>query len=246
MLFFACNNKPEIQQRTVGEYLVEANFKNDSTINGIAKFFDGSGRIVSKVNYIDGIKFGLAVNYYLNGKISDSMYFFNGLNSGYKYRYDTTGSLQSISYDYYGLRMGPQIIFERGKTSKYYYISFGKEDLIDCDYDSTGLFDELTYFTTKPSIAQVLREENQMLELFAYLPNPPNCKVKYSVGLTNYDKVTKQLFSVDNNRILIDTLLPYPEKGWNYYVSSQIQNNTGTVNKLFLEEVRLAMNSVSN
>jgi antitoxin component YwqK of YwqJK toxin-antitoxin module len=237
-LFSRCsNNSPKIQEKRIGAYLVKARFKNDSIIDGVARFYTKGGSLVAVTNYTNGIKNGYAVIYHPNGQKSDSMYFTNGVKNGSQYRYDTSGRLSSINYQYYGLRMGPQLFFEKGLPVKYFYIDFNKDDLINCKYDSLGNIHELSYFAMKASVSQVISSNVKMLELFFYLPNPPNVQVEYSIGITDKNDNDTMLSLINFDRIIFDTLLPYPKKGLNYYVSAHLKSKNGKVNKVFIEDI---------
>jgi|SRR6188508_349678 hypothetical protein len=227
------------KRKKIGAFFVEARFKNDSTIDGPAKFFDKNDVLKSTVNYVNGLKHGPAINYFGNGKLKDSMNFIYGVKNGFQFAYDSAGKLISINYDYYGLRVGPEMELNNEKIRKYYFVDFNKEDLIECKYNSYGQVDEIPYFTTRPRVSKVRQGESfGMLELFFYLPKPPGVDVKYQVGLTNKNKNDRNLFFVANDRIIFDTLLPYPANGWHYYVSAHVKTINNQVNRIFLEEIR--------
>lgn len=238
-LFANCRNpKNKIEKREMNGYIVEAVFKSDGIIDGIAKFYQKDGRIVSVINYNNGKKDGVTMNYYLNGMKSDSMNFSAGFKNGFQYRYDSLGKLYSINFEYFGLRMGPQIFLDNDIVKSYFYSDFNKEDLIECSYDSAGQMKEVTFLSINPRIAEVEIDGRKMLELFFYLPNPSNAEITYNVGLTDENRHDRQLFSVNNSSVIFDTILPRPAAGLHYYVSAHLKNKRGSVNKLFIEEVR--------
>lgn len=233
-----CNDtKKRVERRQMNGYTIEAHFKDDSIVEGVAKFYQKDGRLVSITNYSDGKKDGVAMNYHSNGERSDSMNFSCGFKNGFQYRYDSLGQLYSIGFEYFDLRMGPQVFLDKGIVNRYFYLDFNKEDLIGCSYDSLGQITEVNFFLTKPKITQVEVDDRKMVELFFYLPNPPNAQITYDVGVTNGGHEDRRLFSVNKSSIIFDTILPRSEEGQYYYVSAHIKNVSGSVNKLFIEEV---------
>lgn len=239
LVAFSCNNrKEEIQRKNIGEYLVEAVFKNDSIIDGMANYYSDDGKIVSKVTYQDGKKNGVAITYFPDGKIKDSLFYINDQKHGFGYKYDPGGKLSSMYYYYYGLRMGPQIFNLESRRYKYFFSDFNKRDLVDCTYDSLGNLKDVSFYKMNLCVSKGVVNDSVAVDLFAYLPEPPQTIIEFRVGLTNENQRDMYLFTVDNNRVFIDTILPYPPNGEHYFISANIAGKDGVFKKVFLEEFR--------
>ena len=239
LLCFSCNSRENmIERKQIGEYSVEAVFKNDSIIDGMATYYSDDGKMVSRITYQDGKKNGVAKTYFPDGKIKDSLFYINDHKHGFGYKYDPGGRLSSMYYYYYGLRMGPQIFNLDSRRYKYFFSDFNKRDLVDCTYDSLGNLKDVSFYKMNLSVSKGIVNDSVAVDLFAYLPEPPQTTIEFRVGLTNANQRDKYLFTVDNNRVFIDTILPYPPNGEHYFISASIAGKDGVFNKVFLEEFR--------
>src|SRR5690348_13972875 len=94
----SCNDDSKIAKHHVGKFLVEGHFLNDTIMDGRMKYYDESGKLISRINYQKGIKQGISVNYYLNGNVYDSVNFDQGFKNGFHYIYDSTGKLEYFDF----------------------------------------------------------------------------------------------------------------------------------------------------
>jgi hypothetical protein len=244
-VFFSCNTKNNKAKRVKsGKYTIEAKFINDTIIDGKAIYYDSTNTLSSIVSYNMGLKSGPTVNFYPNGIVSDSLYYSNGVLNGGAFMFDSAGNLMRVKYSYYGLPVGHYYVFESGKIIKYYFSDFEKNDLVVCKYDSSGRC-RLNKFNLNPVLSEAIGTDRvNVLSLFLYLPSPPGLNAVYKIGLENEQRETKNERVIGQDRIFLDTVLSYPEKGWHYFVSTHLESQKDSINKIFFNELRL--DSTSN
>src|ERR1700694_580692 len=108
ILFIAsCNETTGNRERKrIDDKLIETIFINDTTYQGLTKYYSLSNVLEGEIEFKNGIKNGFSKNYYPNGLVHDSMTFVNGLSHGYHFVYDSTGHLEYKDYFYQGRKVG--------------------------------------------------------------------------------------------------------------------------------------------
>ncbi len=237
-LFCSCNNDNKVTKKKIGNHFVEASFINDSIIDGIARYYNLSDNLSKKVMFKNGKREGAAIGYYPNGKIKDSSNFTNGLLNGYAFAYDKSGYLIMSNFFYYGILMGPHYLYDSQKLTEYSFTDFDKNTLVYTKYDSTGKCIQYEY-KAKPILTQRLDDKrNPVLGVFFYFLMPAKFNCAYTMGFTNDMEETKNEVKINSNRIFIDTILPYPEKDWSYFLSTHLENIKDSINKVYMDVLK--------
>ena len=239
IIFIGCSSKNQkLQKKKLGDFLVEGQFLNDSTLNGKAKFFTLDGKLFSEVTFNNGLKNGPSLYFDKGGYKIDSTNYKYGMANGYRYSFDKNGNISYVDYFYMGLNVGPVIRLKEGVTEEYNFIDFNNNHLVDCEYDSLGQVIALKAYATNATIARKIFRGEKMIDFFAYLPRPPGLKIKHTIGITNAEQQDETLFEIKyNNQIFFDSILPYPKDGYHYFISSNIENGDRKINKVIIEEV---------
>jgi hypothetical protein len=234
-----CNNRPfEAKKKKVGSYIIEAQFHNDSVIDGQAKTYDRLNNLIEVSFYKNGVKDGLDIEYDVSGRIKDSTYYTNGILNGPSYIFDSTGKILFGKYNYYGLPVGHYYSYSFGKLKRYFYYNFERNNLVLCEYDSLNR-PRLFKFISEPVLTEAQNSDGrQQLNLFLYLPSPPGMKTIYKIGLENERHETRDEIAINHNRLFLDTLLPYPATGWHYFVFTQIESRKDSINRIYFQELR--------
>ena len=227
---FSCNNE---KTKKIGPYLVRAKFINDSTIEGVAKYFNDKKQLVSEVTYKAGIKNGPAINYYPNGKIKDSFNYKDGLLNEWQYAYDNNGFLLMKKYNYFDLSVGSHYYYTNNRLTEYSFFDFDKNELVDCSYDSSSKC-RIMSVALKPITNEVINDNrNSSLNLFIYFPHPPAISVTTTIGLINDKQETKKETIINGDRVFLDTTLELSEKKWNYFVSYRFLDAKDSLDKVY-------------
>src|SRR3569833_2091104 len=96
----SCSNSHDLKRIKMGDSYVEAHFIDSTSIDGMAKYYDSSGVLTAVINYRDGIKIGVAINYYPNGAVLDSVEYIAGKESGYWKGFDEKGNIVHCNFNY--------------------------------------------------------------------------------------------------------------------------------------------------
>ena len=240
LLIFACScgDKQKSERKKVGDYWVEANFNEYDNIEGVARYYNSTGQLVTISNLKNGSREGATINYFLNGKVKDSILFTDDKQNGFLFHYDSSGRLTYMDYAYYGIKAGPQVFYEKGKPVRYFFADFNKTDLFSSDYDSSGRCRHISAFTTNPVISDFNDEGRPVVEVSAYLPRPVGFEVTFKLGLIDENRKTNDLATITGNGIHWDTLLSVPPQGQSYYISSHLHDRQDSIDKLYIEELR--------
>lgn len=215
---FGCS-KSKYEKKKIGGQIIEANFINDSLINGIAKIYDSEGKLLAQTSFINGIKNGPSVTFYENGKIKDSLNYSNDLLNETAFKYDSSGFLLFKRTNYYGIDMGDNSFYNNGKLEEYYFTNFERKQLVSCKYDSAGRCYKLM-FNAKPLVSSVLLEkQTPAIQLFMYVPHPPSFEVIYKLGQVNSQNKKINETILNSNRLFIDTTLITSQKDLTYFIS---------------------------
>jgi hypothetical protein len=232
------NQRSKPDKRSIGKDIIEATFIDDSIADGIAKYYNNSGKVITIVNIKNGVKEGAAINYFQNGVVKDSMFFSHGKLHGIAYGYDSLGSLLFKKSYYYGVPLGHQFYYKSGNLSEYFYSDFNRNDLISCEYDSLARI-RLRTFSAVPIFTKGLDEQrNPALNLFLYFPKPPDLTVVYKIGLANDKQETKDEHILQDNRLFLDTVIAYPAKEWHYYISTELKSLKDSIDKTYIQDLK--------
>ena len=232
------NSAKKIIRKKQGAYFIEAKFKGDKIIDGIAKYYDQEGHLISTAYYKDDLKNGPAHNFYLNGKIKDSMFYINGLINGNTFNYDSFGRLNKTESYYYGIPIGHNIFYHFDKPFEYFFNDFNANTIFSCKYDSLGkciigksIFNPITDIVENDEGKHVMR-------LFLYFPKPPNLSILYQFGLVNDKNQIMGEYFLNSDRLFLDSILYQPENGWHYYISTHIETKGDSLNKVFFYDLK--------
>lgn len=219
LLYSGCLEKSKPVTKVLnGDTLITAAYIKGKLEGEVA--YSIGDKVISRFNYKNGLKSGVAVHYYLNNGIKDSAFYLNDKQNGDCFIFDTSGKLQ-LKYHYLdGTLIGPMFEYKNGVLNKYGFISFDKEQIINSKYDTAGNWIQSEgQFNTAKSY-KLLKEG--YTGLFIYFPSPPGLDFRYSFGLFNEKtKEIKKISDLESDRVFLDTLLSKPEIGWHYYVSVQ-------------------------
>ena len=234
----SCFHKKDGQtlRKKEGNDIIEANFINDTIIDGVAKYYRNEN-LISVVTYRYDSKFGPAINFYDNGKKKDSMNYINGLLNGNVFHYNIDGKVDRVVSYYYGLLAGDNSLYSSGRPVEYSYRDFNSNILFACSYDSLGRC-KVGKFGIKAIINTILDDDDApAAKVFLYLVKPPNLNTTYQIGLINDKNEIKKQSLLRNDRLFLDTILYRPESGWNYCISTHFENQADSINKLFIERL---------
>ncbi|MBS1578286.1 MAG: hypothetical protein JST29_01445 [Bacteroidetes bacterium] len=243
IIFFSVScieNTSKHEKRKIGSYFIEGNFsstQSDSLTNGEFRYYDLSDNLIKKVNIVSGKKEGTEVNYYSNKFIKDSGNYNSGFRNGFFYTFDSLGKLRTMSYHYFGLQFGPSLI-NGDSSTRYFFEKLDHENIVDCEYNINGELKSVKYFKVEATISTKVNNTKPMLEMFFYLPHPPQTIVGYKIGITNDKFQDKYLLDINNSPVFKDTLLPYPPEGWYYFISAHIMNKKIGYDKVFIETLK--------
>jgi len=232
-LFSSCNEKTLVRKK-IGNDIVEAQFLNDSLIDGKAKYFNNTGILEAYYTFKNGVKNGNAVTFHENGKLKDSMYYSDNLLNGPAYKFDVNGKLLFTIMYYYGLDVGDHLFFKNGVVDEYHFNNFDQKQIVSCKYDSVGSCDSLV-FNAYPLITNgLIEKQNPAIKMFIYFPHPPDFEVIYKMGfIKNQQRL--QEFTLNSDRLFLDTTFAIPEKDVNHFLTVDYKNksNDSTVNVYF-------------
>jgi antitoxin component YwqK of YwqJK toxin-antitoxin module len=234
ILFFAsCNERSSSPERKqVGDKLIETTFINDSTYQGLTKYYSLSNVLESEIEFKNGIKNGYSKNYYPNGHIHDSMTFVNGLAHGYHFVYDSAGHLEYKDFFYQGRKVGGLFYYEQGKIKEYDFVSFDGELLYKAKYDDKESVKEFGGQIINMHTSSKLVDNKKEDVLFLYTLNPPNIAVKYSIGIFDSAQQKRENFKTipRTPNMFLEINLPKMRNKVGYYVQAEYADS---LNKFF-------------
>ena len=238
LLLFSCQTqKQKVVKRRVENKLIETIFVNDSSYDGITKYYSLSGILESKINFKNGNKDGVCINYYPNGKINDSMNFYKGYQNGYHYLYDSIGNLDYIDFFFFGKRVGEKRFYKKNRVSEYDFNSFDGILLYKADYDSVGTIQEFGGKIINLNTSSLISDNVTKCKLSLYLINPPNVGITYSLG--TIDTITKEkklsYYFSKSNRMFVDTILSPPLNGTNYFINADYFDSLNNFHKVHIQ-----------
>ena len=232
----SCNDRHYIKKK-VDDYWIEANYINDSTIDGVAKTFNSEERLISLNTYNQGVKNGISINFHSNGKVYDSINFFNGLENGSHYVYDSSGTLGYMDFYLYGHQLGPEVFYKNGIVSSYLFSSFEKFEIFKASYNSIGGLTTYKGNTINASIYHTNLNGNSALGIFSYFVHPPDFNIIYKLILR--DSLTKNETEIRKfeNEIFIDTIVKQPYIHSIYCIKAILKDSSNKPKKIFYEEL---------
>jgi antitoxin component YwqK of YwqJK toxin-antitoxin module len=234
----SCNGRNgKLERRKIGAYTVEAIYIGDSMANCTAKYFD-QDKLVSTCEYVNGVKHGVGLNYYFNGSIADSLHYKYGKLDGVSISFDKSGQKRLKKFYFNEIEVGEKTFYKNGKIEEYTFSDFNKNFLAQCMYDSNGKVKEMN-FSNAPNYLEDIVDNRRVISLILYFPNPPKLSVTYKLGLTNEKHETRDEIFLNSNRLILDTILSYPDKGWHYFIGVKIQNADSTINKVIMQDMEV-------
>ena len=124
----SCNETNDNRERKrIGDKFIESKFINDTTYQGLTKYYSLSNVLEGEIEFTNGIKNGFSKNYYPSGVVNDSMTFINGLPHGYHLVYDSTGHLEYKDFFYQGRKVGGVFFYNDEKITEYDFLSYDGE-----------------------------------------------------------------------------------------------------------------------
>lgn len=166
------------------------------------------------------------------------MYYRDGVPHGPSFLFDSAGNYLISKYNYFGLSVGPTLEYQSGQLSNYYFMDFEYNIIVECSYDSTFQAHSL-FYDNQPILTNIIdTKRDSALKVFYFLPRPPYIDIQYKIGLENNNKVRRNESIIVSSMPFIDTVLAYPEYGWHYFISAQIQTTGKKINKLYFHELR--------
>jgi antitoxin component YwqK of YwqJK toxin-antitoxin module len=238
IITLGCNaGNRQFKRKEIGGEIVEANFLNDTLIDGVAKYYDKeSSTLVRKVCYRQGQKDGLSVIYRENGSIYDSLNYSNNILNGPRYIFDDSGRLSFGQNYYHGVSIGGQYFFNKGVAKRYVYSDFEKKQLYEVLYDSVGAPYKYGGEIINANLYKVTVDgDSTFFGIFVCLLRPPNISINYSIGVTNEKtKEDKYLGNINGQREFIDTVLKAPGRESNYFISADYNDTLNKYHKVFM------------
>jgi hypothetical protein len=203
LILLSCN--PKKGSNIVDGYKVIGEINNDSTFEGIIKFYDtSSGLIAREALYTHGILNGQVKEYNKTGNILSVSNYENNRLNGTVSIFDVKGNLIKSDFYFYDLRVGPSITFKMNEPITYNFNSLEGDVLLSINYDSLDLLQTLKdgcFFYKFYLYDEVLQDgsKTNIKELFLYTPNPPKYNFKYSIiELDSNGLEAKELYIYDN------------------------------------------------
>lgn len=218
---------------------MEGTFINDSIMEGEFIYYSNTGYKQQKLTFSNGIKNGTSITYYSNGNIWDSSFNKMGEKHGYHFVYDSMGKLIYRDYYYYGQRFGGQTFYNDNKATRYVFNSFDHQQLFDGLYDSSKSIYKYGGEIINANLYKVSLDGAPRYGLFSYLLDPPYVNIDYKMGLiNNRTNERKYLATLDNRKIFIDTIVPGPDNGWDYFISADYNDTLRKYKKIFITVLR--------
>jgi len=235
-LFYSCTNFNSDTKKKFHSYYIVASENKNGNFDGIARYYNYDDKLISFINYVDGVKHGKATNYFINNNIKDSFEYHFGNPHGYWYHFDSLGKLNAITYYYHGIKFGPEYLIS-DTINKFYFSDFGKYDLVYAEFDPINGLSSLDLYKMKINVRKIIQDGKDFINLFSYLPKIPESINQFAIGVVNKENIQKELFKISSEKIFIDTLLPTIDDGYNYYISAHIQSNNGLINRIYIENM---------
>lgn len=125
---------------TTGKKLI-SHFNKSGKLNGESILFQ-NGKIVSKGNFIDGLRNGWVIQYFNNGQIKNKLYYENDKPGGIEYDYFENGELKYKATWKNGKRFGDGYQFYKNGKIRLYaaFDSISNSDFYECNFDTLGGF----------------------------------------------------------------------------------------------------------
>lgn len=241
IVFYSCNNSnSHYTKKKMGNYLIEANFIDDSIIDGKANTYNLDGRLLSATNYRNGIKHGLSINFFSNGKVYDSINFTNGLENGYHYVYDSLGLIGYIDFYLNGHQLGPEIFYKKGIVNSYYFTSFEKFEIYNALYDVNGKLSTHNDNFINASIYSTILGDVPANGIFCYFIYPPTLNISYE--LITRDSLNKKEFVIRKfeNEVFMDTVIEKAKPNSVYCIKGILKDSLNKKEvKVFYDELIL-------
>lgn len=229
----SCNGKSgKTERKRIGDKFIETTFINDTTYQGLTKYYSLSNVLESEIEFKNGIKNGYAKNYYSNGDIHDSMTFVNGLAHGYHFVFDSTSNLDYKDFFYNGRKVGGLFFYRNGFINEYDFVSFDEDLLYKAMYDNKESVMEFGGQIINMHTSLRLVDNKPENILFLYILNPPNITVKYSIGI--FDSIQQRKESIKSisqtDNMFVEIILPQIRKRASYFVQADYADS---LNKFF-------------
>lgn len=190
----SCNRYPEtrIEKYENGKIRSEIPYKNDSTIDGIAKYYHSNGQLSSWQPYTDGQEDGMVKDYYENGDIKSEAEWKAGVQDGISRWYYINGTLKDQSIWRNGKQYGSGFIyFENGNLKWYQCLAFDGRSFYVLEADAEGqiLREEGALFSPDFLIEGIKEEDtiplNASIQIELIVAEPPEMKTKVLMGELN-------------------------------------------------------------
>jgi hypothetical protein len=222
-------------RKKLNNRIVEGRFIDDSIFDGEIKYFAYTGYLEARMFFNNGQHDGAAIVYFPNGKIWDSSFYHLGLKEGSHYVFDSVGRLLYVDFYYHGQRLGGKTFYKNGKIERYLFDDFEKHQLYEGLYDSIQTVAKYGGEIVNANLYKAEKNGINSFGIFAYVLNPPNIRIGYTVGLVE-DKTneTKDLFELNRSSVFVDTILSEPSPGWSYYVKADYNDSLANYRKIFL------------
>lgn len=220
----SCNKRKE-KRRVFSGYYVISDFVNDTIFNGDTKFFDLDDNLLSKVQYNNGIKEGIEINYYKNGRVRSSYVFNKGIRKGKFLVNDSVGNILQEGMFFDGEKIGYRYSYLNGKLST--FSSFGLNDtlLFSVKYDTNS--NPIAYKGSPINIDFTPNDNHQEESYYLQLGviKPPRMNINYFLGISNIEtKEEKRLCMLNSDKYIFDTILPTPNAKWQYIIISEVSD----------------------
>lgn len=233
----SCTDKPTIKLKPHGKYMVEANFVDDSIIDGSAKYYLNA-KLAFIISYKNGIRHGPSMNFHSNGKVYDSVNFTYGLENGYHYVYDSSGKLGYVDFYFNGHQFGPEIFYENDRVGSFYFMTFEKFSLYEASYDFRGIPINIKGELVNVFPYQANLNNQPASGVFSYFVHPPHPKVEYALVLKEPGSSKEILLKeFDRNLVFVDTVLPRAKDGSNYFMKVSIYDSSNRIKQIILSEL---------
>ena len=138
-------------------------------------------------------------------------------------------------YSYYGLGVGDRLYFKFGKLFSYNFSDFNQNNLIDCDYDTSEKCKLRKYKAYAILTSRINGQSDSALGVFLLFPKPPKLKITQTLGLKNAKDETISKCLIPDNRLFLDTILSYPDRGCHYFISTHIEDLKDSIDKVIIQ-----------
>jgi hypothetical protein len=237
----SCNQKSGVGKLILDGITYEGKFDKDSNMQGLFSLFDVNNRLVAKCNFFNGQRNGITTTYHSNGKIKENINYFMGKKNGIYSVFDSSGNIFYQDSYYFGRRLGHIYFYNsNSEVKEYYFLNFEGETIYYYNYEKPLVrsINPSEYFNMH--ISHSLQDNDEKLELFIYILNPPKFSFQYKI--CSKDRNAKDfvpIFVIPRSNIFYQTFLPNFKGNTDYCISLTIFDSIANKKQTVIQPIEI-------